>query len=782
MAVKAKKIKKYILSEREKQLLKGRRNGFVFNIRDRIMWADKVSGGKFHSKHYSPLTHDDVPHMIDDKVVYGVPDMDENSLEYDDFWDEQDRRCMEGYAPIVDGIEYPRITGAHYFYLNMFKILLLPEGKRKKVLDYPFYRVLDHMIFLELEKAERDGYGIIVGKSRRMGLSYIGSVMLYWQMLFYKDNFVAVGAGKEDKAQALFAKLKKGIQSVRPEYQVKYRYKKEELRLCYEVNVNGVREDHGLNSQVDIRTFFSDPSAFEGGSYSFFIFEEIGIHDNLIKSYKASEPCFTDGSTQFGVPFLFGTGGEVEKGSKDFKVMMANPAAYGLKKIVIPKFMFYPGSPDEEADEMDKGVNFFDMRTGLNDEEGALKHILKRRQEARKSKEGYIKEVQSNAIKESDIFLKTDGGVLNRIMLSAQREAVYNKEVQHEEERGRYEWVDREEFAIELSRCRTVKERNKVRMKHKAEVKFVPDPEGPVCKLKGFAPINDPRMPYNADIIGVDSYDEEEASESTSLGCSLVYRCFNGVSNEYDLPIAYVYERGDGSSDDTFWDNCLKQSVYWKAQSLIEYTKIAVLNYFRDVDAYEWLRENPDLSPDLVTNKGRQQYGVRMTAGKKGFAALVTKLLKLEVLDNCYSIYFEEVLDELIEYGEVNTDIAMAYGIALIHKQDLWDYITDDIDEHEVDDSLLDGMIYYQENERGELVAQVYDSPGGEKLQVFDKRKHLSGEERENYLNFVKVQQQQLEKERQKKLSALQELQTQPQDPFASLREEYLAKMAEHEE
>ncbi len=757
-------ILRYQPTREEQGRLEGMQDYFVFPIKNHINWIDSLKKKQeFHSKHYAPLVYEP------------LPELNRGTIAYDDFWDEHDEKCINGYAPIIDGVEYPRITGPHYFYLNMYQIMMLKEGEGKKRLNYPYYRVLDHMIFLELEKAQKEGYGVILGKARRMGLSYIGSVMVLWNMIFFKDNTVAVGAGKEDKAIELFNKLVKSIENIREEYRVSYRKTKDYMKFAYAITEHKVRKDKGILSSLDVRTFFSDPSAFEGGSYSFFIFEEIGIHENLIKSYKASEPCFTEGGIQFGLPILFGTGGNVDKGSRDFKIMYQNPESYNLKKIFIPKFMYYPGSDPEDktVDKMDKDVNFFSVRTGMTNEEAALKHILKRRVKARKSKEGYIKEVQSNPIKESDIFLKTDGGLLNRLALAAQREAIYNEENKYKYVTGRYEWLDTDSVRFELARCRNTKEKNLIRIKHNIKVEFVEDPDGKVHILEGIKPINVDGMYYKPDLQGTDSYDEEGIAESGSLGCSIVYRVFSGLSNDYDMPIAFIYERGDATNEDTFWDNNVKQSVFWNTENLIEYSKIALINYYKDIYADDYLRVNPDIRKDLLTNKGRQQYGVRMTGGAQGSKALVTTLLKLEVKDNVQNIHFDKIIDDLIDYGDKNTDIAMAYGVVLIHKLDIFDYISDDVAGDTDDENVLMGMAHYVINDRGEVeIASYGDDNYEEKIDTFDPRKHLQGEERENYLNFVaardeKVKQQ---KERQEK----EYLRKQQYDVFNSQKLEHI--------
>ena len=55
----------------------------------------------------------------------------EGTSEYIEFWDEEERRCKEGYT--VGGV---RITGEHYAYLNYGRILAtVNEGKRQRKID-----------------------------------------------------------------------------------------------------------------------------------------------------------------------------------------------------------------------------------------------------------------------------------------------------------------------------------------------------------------------------------------------------------------------------------------------------------------------------------------------------------------------------------------------------------------------------------------------------------------------------------------------------------------------
>ena len=111
---------------------------------------------------------------------------------YKEYWDEQTRRCMEGYS--VGGI---RITGPHYFYLNFLQIKATTKdssGLQRKVLTFPKFLDMDYYYFHEVEKARYEGLSIIVAKARRKGFSYKNSALAVHMYNFYRDSTSIIGA------------------------------------------------------------------------------------------------------------------------------------------------------------------------------------------------------------------------------------------------------------------------------------------------------------------------------------------------------------------------------------------------------------------------------------------------------------------------------------------------------------------------------------------------------------------------------------------------------------
>jgi len=676
----------------------------------------------YDAKRFSPLVYDE-------KIIKYSKTLRPGTLAYDDFWDDQDDKCLFGFKP--KGMN--DITGEHYFHLNMNQIEMLVQGESRKRMHSPYYRELDNRLFKIVYDAKKNRYGIIVGKPRRVGLSEFGAIQLQYEMTMHVKNRVGICAGKQDKADGFYDKVLSLFKNVRPEYASARLWKNDKsMKLGYHDIVNKQQIECGLESEMLIRTMFVDSAGFEGASMSAVVFEEAGLFQNLIQSYKSTEPCFKEGSIQFGTPIIFGTGGQIEKGSKGYMDMWENHKAYNLEKVFIPAYEYYPG--DGEIDEKTgiKGPSFFDLRTGRTNQDAALKHILEQRKIASKSKEGITKHIQSYPIKESEIFIKTKGGVLDRVKLNNQMMVIDEGLCPYDVRKGRLDWIDDERTIKALGRCKDTKEKTKIRIKNKSKLRWVDDENGTIQKIAD--PINHDDMDHKPDIAGCDSYDDQvdEDSKTASDGATVVFRTYAGPSREFNLPIAVLAERGDSTNDDTFYENNVKLAIYYNLEILVEYSKIAIINYIIDVGGEHLLKERPDLRKDLGPSKAQNKFGQRMTEDVK---ILGTKLLKSEVKNNSENIWFKNVLLDLIDYGDVNTDIAMAYVMVLLFKLEMFEQTVEDDDDYDgTDENVFDSMLYYDIDKNGNVVTRTYSGHEVNQLEVFNPDVHLNDYDRQEIL------------------------------------------------
>ena len=677
----------------------------------------------WNPKLYSPL-------IFDEKIKKYSEILKPGTLSYDDFWDEMDYYCFNGFQP--KGM--PRITGRHFYYLNMTRIMVLPKNKKTKILSSPFYRDLDHWLFLEYEGAEKYGYGLIVAKPRQVGLSEFGVLHANYNMRFYKHSEVSVAAGKDDKVQEFKQKLEQSLANTHPAYRCKVEVNNDKLmEMFFYDTINKEKIKGGPQTKSRFKTMFADSGAFEGiNNCKLAIFEEMGLFENAPMSFKATAPSFRSGAIQFGVPLCYGTGGEIDKGAKGYKEMWDNNEAYNLKRIFVPAYYFFPGDGIEDK-ETKKTLSFFDYEKGVTDREAAKKYIIEDRKIAAKSKDSYVKHVQTYPLTAAEVFLKTKGGILDLPKLNFQLKEINEGNSPEPVMRGRLEWDDTPEVSRLLQRAKTLKEKTKIRVANEVKVKFVLDDDGPVWKQGNPLNQNISHLSYKPDIGGCDSYDEEvdESNEAVSSGCVMAYRCFSGPSREFNYPVGVLVERGDASfDDDVFYENAVKFAIYWDIEVLFEYTKFHILRYFYDVGAYNHIKGKPNLEGG-ATEAHKNKDGVKMTNVIK---PILIKMLKSEVRENIHKCFIENIILDLIKFGDGNTDIAMTYGICLLHRMDIFDEITEGIENgnpnYDMELSVSRGGSYYIDTS-GNLRINLY---GGEDVEYFIPERDLTEKEYERYI------------------------------------------------
>lgn len=125
--------------------------------------------------------------------------------DYRRFWEEQRRRCIDGYVRESDG---DWISGYYYFYLNFSPILrtvIVEDNESKsetvrseRIYDFPDFWDGDYMFFHYVEQGERDGeYGNVL-KTRGRGFSFkVGSMFARNYFFFEKSRSYAMASETE---------------------------------------------------------------------------------------------------------------------------------------------------------------------------------------------------------------------------------------------------------------------------------------------------------------------------------------------------------------------------------------------------------------------------------------------------------------------------------------------------------------------------------------------------------------------------------------------------------
>ncbi len=566
----------------------------------------------------------------------GHPDLNPDSVQYQEYWAQEMDRCVNGYKPK----SMKKISGKYYFYLNYYMILGNDgTSGNRKTLIHPWYRAMDHEYFDTIEICKDEGKGMIVIKARDKGFSYMNSGAVAHEYTFFPFNDVGVAAGLQATADAFFDKVKKGLNGIHPNF--KHSVLKDTtdiMRSGYkQKNKDGKWETGGYQSTIICRTM-DNPEVFKGERVSLMVFEEAGEFKKLKNAYMSSKACFMDGDIQFGVPIVGGTGGDITKASKDFMDMYYSYDAYNLIPMFIPASRAYYG--------------FFDINTGVENEKAAIEKLTEERDNIQKSgdNDAYNLHVQNYPLTVEEAFLNTKSSRFDISLLNAQRSRILSSiDFRSQIQRGYLDWeLGNEEFAV----------------------KWRPHPEGP------YRILTHPMTEYRfLDIGGVDSYDQDTAGASDSLGSAIIYRRFANTDVPSDYVIAEYTDRPPKKED--FWDGVLKLAVYYNAKMLVEYTKIGILDYFKRMNALKYLKEKPESAHNPGT-KTRNRYGVHMN---KQVKSLLEDLIDDYIRENVEDIWFMDLIDELAVYGRQNTDRAMAFGLCLIHNIDNYRLQVSDYEE-----------------------------------------------------------------------------------------------------
>src|SRR6185369_8509496 len=261
--------------------------------------------------------------------------------EYEEFWNEELRKIVQGFW-----IKDIWIPGRFYYYMN-YKHMSTIRGV-----------ITPDMVDLHLELAYHieyclaNGKNLLIAKGRRKGISEAVSTMVVDYGWRFSEGFKAgVAAGNKTYVEDFVAKWRFSDSRLPVELSTKKLVDNDdEIVAGYAIkNQHGAYEEKGTFNTIYARTMHTNPNMFKGLYLNVIISEEIGEHENWISFYGASKDCLMSGNQQVGILIGFGTAGNVNKGSKDFKKIWNDAETFNFVKFMIPadRFYFYGDARNE---------------------------------------------------------------------------------------------------------------------------------------------------------------------------------------------------------------------------------------------------------------------------------------------------------------------------------------------------------------------------------------------------------------------------------------------------
>ena len=340
--------------------------------------------------------------------------------EFQKWFQEEKRRCLEGYVRESDG-EW--VTGYMYFYLNYAPIKLNRQSEKTgvwhQVQHLPDFWEGVYYGFHVLRQARLQGKHVIELARRGASKSYrIASIMAHnlplgEDMEFQTDvNSILTAYTKEylSEKDGTLAKF----EIMRSYLALNTEFKRAMLKAAPSEMVwrQGYKDSMGIShstNNIVMGLSVKDDESKVRGKRGMIFFEEMGAFPNLKEVYMNVMDSVKDGDNVFAEIYLVGTAGDAESDFSGAKLLLYNPDAFGLLA-----FNNVWSFPSKSVDKFGFFFPAYISRSGCMDKDGnsdvtkAIRAILMSLNEVKQSGDmgAYLKRKAELCITPEDALLK----------------------------------------------------------------------------------------------------------------------------------------------------------------------------------------------------------------------------------------------------------------------------------------------------------------------------------------------------------------------------------------
>ena len=639
------------------------------------------------------------PHIIEDAdyfrqpalhfLKYGCytflkPNSNPNS-EFRKHWDEEKRRCYEGYVRESDG-EW--VTGFNYWFMNYCPMMVnkLIEGRKKAIRTeaFPFFFEGIYWRFHYLWQAREGGKHAIELAKRGCAKSYsLAAIMSHNLILGESEESnrrvitVLTAYQKEylkDDKDGTLSKFKPSINfsfanTPFPHLMLKNSPNEMSWQMGYK-DEYGV-EKGSLNQVLAVSA--KDDSEKLRGKRGWILFEEMGSFKGLLSLYDITRKSVEDGDYTFATMYLVGTAAESESDFSSAKTLLYNPDGYNILSIDNvfdrpkqgkPKFGFFFPSYINRAGCYNKD--------GVSDVVKALIEILIARYKAKYSADpkSVLRVIAEDPITPAEAIIKVKAAYFPITSLTE-----------------RLSQLDQDVHAYDdVYIGKLVQNSN--------GVEFTPTSDIPIRKFRvendtpGAIEIYEMpekdrsgKVPHTRYIIGHDPVDNDQA-ESSSLSSTFVLDLWTDK-------IVAEYTGRQSFADDNF-EIVRLLCLFYNAKCLYESNKKGIFAYFSKMNCTHLLADTPEFLRDKQLIKyssfGSNAKGVNASAAINAYANNLIRdwLMKpVTIIQNVdgedvevtvYNLNFlrnRALIEELIAFNpEINVDRIRALGMVMLYREE----------------------------------------------------------------------------------------------------------------
>lgn len=599
---------------------------------------------------------------------------------YADFWTEEYIRCREGMTS-----HGYTITGNNYFFLNYYQLPSTETEKAGTARSNIFPKFLSYQYeyfhYFELCKALRKN--VCLMKSRGIGFSEINAAIIANQYNSFRESVSLLTAQNENYVRKTLEKIWSALTFLNDRTNggflkltqaVNTAFKK---RASYFKVVNGQQIETGWKSQIE-GIIADDDSKIRGDRVDLLVLEEAGHNKNLRKSFIKGEALCTIGGHKFGVISAGGTGGDSGPAMEGLRDIYYNPVTYD----VLPMKHSYSANNEEVltaffipsfAAVYESG--FIDHR-GVCDKEKAKAYYEEERAKRAASPQALIDYSAEYCFNAEEAFALEGENKFNKVNIAEQLtliRALKQKPPQGDIQHGTLKFKFKNgEHKVARSTVESVVwnavDAGKIRILEHPQWLLEPqkDPEN------GAVVWSPPPRMHDLYVAGIDGIDmgaaqTSEYTKDPSDFCMVVKRRIFGMS---DPQYVAIYKDRPQDIREAY-EIAIALAMYYNCKINIEATRMSLVTWARDRNLLNYFMKRPSSTYPDISKKKTSQYGAPATLAVIDHQ---TDLIRDFVNDYCYTIWFDDMLDELNRYTIENKrkfDIIAALGMCELADEEL---------------------------------------------------------------------------------------------------------------
>nr|DAI05983.1 MAG TPA: Terminase large subunit [Crassvirales sp.] len=613
------------------------------------------------------------------------PNSNPNS-EFRKFWDEERRRCWEGFIRPSDGAW---ISGFNYWFLNYQPMMVnkITEGRKKavRVEAFPFVQEGNIWRYYYLFDAREQGHHAIELAKRGCAKSYSLATIMGHNLILGESEesrrrviTVLTAYQKEylsDNKDGTLSKFKPAINfsfSHTPFPHLMLKNSPNEMSWQM-----GYKDEYGIErgslNQV-LAVSAKDDSEKLRGKRGWILFEEMGSFKGLLSLYDITRKSVEDGDYTFATMYLVGTTAEDESDFSSAKTLLYYPEAYNILSVENvydrpkqgkPTFGYFFPSYINRAGCYNKD--------GVSDVVKALIEILMQRHKAKYSADpkSVLRVIAEDPITPAEAIIKVKAAFFPVTALTE-----------------RLQQLDTDVHSFDDVYI------GKLVMNKSGEVEFKPTSDEPIRK---YGVENDTpgaieifelpekdrsgKVPDTRYIIGHDPVDNDQA-ESSSLSSTFVLDLWTDK-------IVAEYTGRQSFAEDNF-EIVRLLCLFYNAKCLYESNKKGIYAYFAKMNCTHRLADTPEYLRDKQMIKyssfGSNQKGVNATAAINNYAnglirdwlmkpvTMITTIDGVErevTTQNLFFLRNRALIEELIAFNpEINVDRIRALGMVMLYREE----------------------------------------------------------------------------------------------------------------